>query len=317
MPETAPPPSPDDEVAIRIQDLVVAFGSLRAVDGLTLDVPRGRITAILGPNGAGKTTTLDVCEGLRPSTSGSVTVLGRDPWRADAAHRARIGVMLQAAGVPSGLRALEAVQAAATLYASPAPLEPLIERLGLAELGKRPYRRLSGGEKQRVGLAIALVGRPDLVILDEPTSGMDPLHRQQTWQVLAALRDQGTTVVITTHQIDEAESLADEIALIARGHLVRRGSPDSFTRGARYVITFDSTPGLALDSVIASRGSSIDEASESAPGHYRVTAATEAGALAAVQEWSHAQDAVLSGLRAGRLSLEDVVLDLVDWATPR
>lgn len=317
MPETAPSPIPDDEVAIRIQDLVVAFGSLRAVDGLTLDVPRGRITAILGPNGAGKTTTLDVCEGLRPATSGSVTVLGRDPWRADAAHRARIGVMLQATGVPSGLRALEAVQAAATLYALPAPLDPLIERLGLAELGKRPYRRLSGGEKQRVGLAIALVGRPDLVILDEPTSGMDPLHRQQTWQVLTALRDQGTTVVITTHQIDEAETLADEIALIARGHLVRRGSPGSFTRDARYVITFDSTPGLALDRVIAASGCSIDEANETTPGHYRITAATETGALNAVQEWSHAQGAVLTGLRAGRLSLEDVVLDLVDWSTPR
>jgi ABC-2 type transport system ATP-binding protein len=225
--------------------------------------------------------------------------------------------MLQEAGIPSGLRAVEAVRAAAALYARPTPWEPLCERLGLRELGRRPYRRLSGGEKQRVGLAVAIIGRPELLILDEPTSGMDPLHRQQTWELLAELRDAGTTVIITTHQIDEAESVADEIALLANGRLVGQGSPSDFTANARYVVTFDAAPGLALGELVTISTAGIDEARETAPGRYRVSAVAESGVLAAVQRWSQDAGTDLVGLRAGRTSLEDVVLGLVDWGATR
>jgi ABC-2 type transport system ATP-binding protein len=311
------PTSGNPSAALSIRDLTVAFGSVIAVDGLTLDVTSGSITALLGPNGAGKTTTLDVCEGLRPATSGTVSVLGRDPWRADADHRARVGVMLQAAGIPSGLRAIEAVRTAASLYAFPLPLDSLIERLGLADLGRRPYRRLSGGEKQRVGLAVALVGRPELVILDEPTSGMDPLHRQQTWQLLSELRSAGTTVVITTHQIDEAESIADEIALIARGRLVQQGAPATFTGDAPYTVSFAAPPRLPIEQLLTTPGIAVDEATEASSGAYRVIAAQESGVLAAVTGWGQANGVTLQNVRAGRASLEDVVLNLVDWAETR
>lgn len=315
MPATAS--STFGDLALEIRNLTVNFGTLAALDGLDLVVRHGSLTALLGPNGAGKTTTLDVCEGLRRATSGSVVVLGQEPWGADAQHRARIGVMLQTSGIPSGLRALEAVQAAAALYAHPAPLGPLVERLGLGELGRRNYRRLSGGEKQRVGLAVAMIGRPDLLILDEPTSGMDPLYRQRTWQLLSELRDQGTTVVMTTHQIDEAESVADDIALIAGGRLVLQGTTDSFTQGARYEVTFEAAPGLPITGILGQGQATIHEASETTAGCYRVSAADEDGVMSAVLQWCHGVGAEPARLRAGRLRLEDVVLGMVDWGASR
>lgn len=210
------------------------YGSKTAVDGLSLDVPSGTITAVLGPNGAGKTTTLETCEGYRRPHVGSVRVLGLDPWRDRAELMPRIGVVLQGNGAWSAARAEEMLRHLSRFYAHPQPVELLMDRLGLHECGRTPYRRLSGGQQQRLGLAMALVGRPELVFVDEPTAGLDPHARRETWGLLEELRADGVTVVLTTHYLEEAEHLADLVHIVDHGRLVRSGTPDELTdRGAR------------------------------------------------------------------------------------
>jgi ABC-2 type transport system ATP-binding protein len=222
-----PPASP----AVEIDGLVMAYGDKVAVDGLSLEVARGSITAVLGPNGAGKTTTLETCEGYRVAQRGTVRVLGLDPQRDRAELLPRIGVMLQSGGAWSGVRAVEMLEHMASLHARPLDTTMLVDRLGLGECGRTPYRRLSGGQKQRLGLAIALVGRPELVFVDEPTAGMDPQARHITWDLLRELREAGVTVVLTTHYIEEAERLADQVHIIDRGRLVVSGTPSQLTDG--------------------------------------------------------------------------------------
>jgi ABC-2 type transport system ATP-binding protein len=211
--------------AISVEDLVVSYADKTAVDSLSLSVATGSITAIVGPNGAGKSSLLDVCEGLLRPTSGCVRVLGLEPIVDHRALLPRIGVQLQSGGVWSTARAEEMLRHIAALHAHSHPVEDLIERLGLASCGKTPYRRLSGGQQQRLGLAMALVGRPELVILDEPTAGMDPVVRRETWEILRDLQRDGVTVVITTHYLEEAERLADLVHMIDHGQLVASGSP--------------------------------------------------------------------------------------------
>ncbi len=211
--------------AIKVTDLVVNYGQKTAIDSLSLTVEAGSVTAIVGPNGAGKSSLLDVCEGLLPPTSGSARVLGLDPIADRRALLPRLGVQLQSGGVWSTARAEEMLRHISALHAHPHPVDALMERLGLEECGKTPYRRLSGGQQQRLGLAMALVGRPKLVILDEPTAGMDPVVRRETWAILRELQRDGVTVVITTHYLEEAERLADVVHMIDHGHLVASGSP--------------------------------------------------------------------------------------------
>ena len=226
----------------------MAYGDKTAVDGLSLSVAEGSITAVLGPNGAGKTTTLETCEGYRKPQQGTVRVLGLDP----IAHRKqllpRIGVMLQGQGAWSGVRAMEMLKHIARLHAHPLDVDYLAERLGLGECGRTPYRRLSGGQQQRLGLAMALVGRPELVFVDEPTAGMDPQGRRTTWELLRELRADGVTVVLTTHYLEEAEELADQVHIIDRGRMIASGSPLELTRGGatatvRLVVTKPFPPG--------------------------------------------------------------------------
>jgi len=225
--------SPSDDSAVVVDGLVMRYGSKTAVDGLSLTVRTGTITAVLGPNGAGKTTTLETCEGYRKPQGGSVRVLGLDPVTQRAALLPRIGVMLQSGGAWSGVRAEEMLRHVAALHATPLDVPMLVERLGLAECGRTPFRRLSGGQQQRLGLAMAIVGRPELVFVDEPTAGLDPHARRTTWELLRELRTDGVTVVLTTHHMDEAEKLADEIHIIDHGHLVTSGTPDQLTEGGR------------------------------------------------------------------------------------
>ncbi len=215
--------------AVEIIDLHMAYGDKTAVDGLSLTIETGTVTAVLGPNGAGKTTTLETCEGYRTPQSGTVRVLGLDPRRDRAALLPRIGVMLQSQGAWSGSRAREVLQHAAALYRNPLPVDELVERLGLADCGRTPYRHLSGGQKQRLGLALALIGRPELLFVDEPTAGMDAAARRNTWAVLNEAREAGTTVVLTTHYLTEAERLADQVHVIDRGRLVASGTPAELT----------------------------------------------------------------------------------------
>src|SRR5215218_9928803 len=201
------------EPVVQVRALVKRYGEKTAVDGLHLVAGAG-VTAVLGPNGAGKTTTVETCEGYRKPDAGTVRVLGLDPVREGSALRPRIGVMLQSGGVYSGARADEMLRHVAKLHAHPLDVDALIERLGLGSCGRTTYRRLSGGQQQRLALAMALVGRPDLVFVDEPTAGLDPQARRVTWELLEEVRRDGVSVVLTTHFMDEAERLADEVFVV-------------------------------------------------------------------------------------------------------
>jgi ABC-2 type transport system ATP-binding protein len=217
--------------AVEIDALVMRYGSKVAVDDLSLTVAPRTITAVLGPNGAGKTTTLETCEGFRTPHRGTVRVLGLDPVQDHARLVPRLGVMLQSGGAWSGARADEMLTHMARLHAHPLEPDVLVERLSLGDCGRTPYRRLSGGQQQRLSLAMALIGRPELLFVDEPTAGMDPHARRATWQLLREVRDAGATVVLTTHFMDEAEKLADEVHIIDRGRLVASGTPAELTAG--------------------------------------------------------------------------------------
>ena len=231
------------EPVVQVQALVKRYGTKTAVDGLDL-VARAGITAVLGPNGAGKTTTVETCEGYRRPDSGTVRVLGLDPVRESAALRPRIGVMLQSGGVYSGARADEMLRHVAKLHAHPLDVDALIERLGLGSCGRTTYRRLSGGQQQRLALAMAVVGRPELVFLDEPTAGLDPQARRATWDLVRDLRADGVSVILTTHYMDEAEQLADDVAIIDAGRVIAQGTPEELCRGgAENTLRFTGRPG--------------------------------------------------------------------------
>ena len=302
------------EAAVRVDGLVKRYGGVTAVDGLSMSVPSYQVTAILGPNGAGKTTTIECCEGFRHPDGGSITVLGVDPSKASAQLYPRIGVMLQAGGIYPSVRAEDILRHTARLYA--APLDPgmLIERLGLGGARRTTYRRLSGGQQQRLSLAMAVVGRPELVFLDEPTSGLDPQARRATWELVRELRADGVTVVLTTHLMDEAEELADEVVIIDHGRVVAAGSPHELTRaGAEGSLRFEGPPGLDLESM--RRALPVGSvASEDAPGTYAVRGQAGPHLLAAVTGWCAAKDVMPRALEADRRSLEDVFLELTGHA---
>jgi ABC-2 type transport system ATP-binding protein len=219
--------------ALTVRDLVQRYGETTAVDGLSFTAASGQVTAILGPNGAGKTTTVEICAGLCRPGSGEVRILGHEAG--DPRIRARVGVMPQAtgsgaAGVYPSARPRETLELFAALYAEPAGVEDLLRLLDLDRVARTPWRRLSGGEQQRLSLALALVGRPEIVFLDEPTAGLDLHARRATWTLIEELRAAGVTVVLTTHAMDEAERLADHVVIVDRGREVAVGSPAELTR---------------------------------------------------------------------------------------
>ncbi|TDD26147.1 ABC transporter ATP-binding protein [Kribbella turkmenica] len=214
---------------MEIDNLVVRYGEKAAVNGLSLTVTGGTVASVLGPNGAGKTTTVESCEGFRRPYSGRVRVLGLDPVADHDALMPRIGVMLQEGGAWSGVRALEMLRYVATLHTHPLDIPALVERLDLGTCGRTPYRRLSGGQKQRLSFALAIVGRPEVAFLDEPTTGLDPHGRREIWQLIRDLRDDGVTVVLTTHAMDEAEQLSDQVHVVSAGKVIASGSPDELT----------------------------------------------------------------------------------------
>lgn len=221
-----------------VDGLCRRFGDVSACQDMSWHAPAGALTAVLGPNGAGKTTAIDMLVGLQRPDDGSVKVLGADPYSASAAHRARVGVMLQSGGLPNGARAMGLLQHLAKLYADPLPLGPLTGRLGIPEFAQTAVRRLSGGQKQRLALAAALLGRPEVVFLDEPTAGLDPHGRLDVWDLLRDLRDDGVTVVLTTHSFDEAERLADHLVIVSDGRTRAEGRPADVVGDATLESTF-------------------------------------------------------------------------------
>ena len=289
------------------------YGDTVAVDDLSLTVERGTITAVLGPNAAGKTTTLETCEGYRDPHRGTVRVLGLDPRRDRRALLPRIGVMLQAGGAWSGVRAREMLDHIARLHAHPLDTDLLSERLGLDECGRTPYRRLSGGQQQRLGLAMALVGRPELVFVDEPTAGMDPQARRTTWELLNELRADGVTVVLTTHYMEEAERLADCVHIIDRGRLIVSGSPLELTRGGsvstiRLVVTKPFPEG-APESLRQRLGEGT-EVTQLGDVSLVITGPADSTTLATVSAWCEENAVLPETLSLGQRTLEDVFLEL-------
>src|SRR5690242_12264764 len=211
--------------AIEVVGLEKRYGATVAVDGISVTVETGEVFGLLGPNGAGKTTTVETLEGYREPDAGTVRVLGLDPWRDGSRLRPRVGVMLQEGGLYPGVKPLEALRLFAAYYDDPDDPERLLDLVGLREAQETMVRRLSGGQTQRLSLALALIGRPQLVFLDEPTAGMDPRARATTWQLIRDLRTSGVTVVLTTHAMDEAEHLCDRLAIVDHGRIVASGSP--------------------------------------------------------------------------------------------
>src|SRR5262249_681132 len=291
--------------------MVKRYGSLTAVDRLTLVARQGEVTAILGPNGAGKTTTIEVCEGYRNADAGIVRVLGLDPAAGAAALRPRIGVMLQSGGIPPAVPAGEYLRVLSRFYATPHDPAWLLDPVGLTASPRTPYKRLSGGQQQRLSLAAAVIGRPELVFLDEPTAGMDPQARHATWDLVTALRGDGVGVILTTHFMEEAERLADPVVIIDHRRVGAGGAaaPPTGTAGPP---RFRAEAGLDIDSLLAALppGSA---AKESPAGHYLIEmpgATVQPALLAAVTAWCADRAVLPSSLQIESRTLEDVFLEL-------
>ena len=296
--------------AIVVENLVKSYGTTRAVDGLSFTVTPGEVFALLGPNGAGKTTTLEILEGYRRPDGGSVRVLGLDPRHDARRLKLLAGVMLQQDGLHPGLTAREILRLYGGFFSDPLDPAALLDRVGLHAAASTRCRRLSGGQKRRLALALALVGRPRLVFLDEPTTGMDPQARLATWEIVRGMRDEGTTVLLTTHLMDEAERLADRVAIIDHGRLAALGTPRALTsQAAAGLVRLVAPPGL--DTAALAALPSVREARETEPGVYALKAADDTPALLAeVTAWLRDREITLTELRVGHGSLEEAFLRL-------
>ena len=300
----------DTTPAVEIRDLVKRYGRVTAVDGLSLRAGRGEVTAVLGPNGAGKTTTVEICEGYRRPDAGTVSVLGLDPLADARRLHPRVGVMPQSAGIPPAVRAGEYLRVMARFHAHPLDPAGLLARLGLAGQARTPFKRLSGGQQQRLSLAAAIIGRPELVFLDEPTTGLDPQARHATWDLIGGLRGAGASVILTTHHMDEAERLADRVAIVDQGRLVAEGTPAQLT-GTAGQLRFRAEPGLDTESLLAALAPG-SAAKESPAGHYVVDVhdRVDPQLIATVTAWCAEHGVLAQDLRIENRTLEDVFLEL-------
>ncbi len=295
--------------AIVVDKLTKIYGSNRVVDQLQFSVQRGEVFALLGPNGAGKTTTVEILEGYRTPSSGSVRVLGLNPIRNGQALKPQIGIMLQQDGLYPGLTAREVLRLFAGYYKHPQSVDDLLERVGLSAAAKTRCRRLSGGQKRRLALAVALVGNPTLLFLDEPTAGMDPQARLATWEIIRDLKRNGATVLLTTHLMDEAERLADRVAIIDHGRLIALDTPAGLTGGQHAnIVRFVAPAGLDCAQLAALP--SAQKAEEIRPGSYLIETEAVPALLAELTAWLRDQNITLSELRVGHGSLEDLFLRL-------
>jgi len=309
-PQREPGPAGASRPAIEVRGLEKRYGDRLAVAGLTLSVETGEVFGLLGPNGAGKTTTVEVLEGYRHPDAGTVRVLGLDPQRDGPELRPRIGVMLQEGGLYPGLRPLETLRLFADFYPNPEDPERLLDLVGLGDSRRTYVRRLSGGQCQRLSLALALVGRPAVLFLDEPTAGMDPRARATTWQLVRELRDTGVTVVLTTHHMDEAEHLCDRLAIVDRGRVVAEGTPADVTRAGAGELRFSTGPGLDLPALAVALDLPSGAIVEERPGEYAVRAPGSPELIATLTSWMRDKDVALLELRTERATLEEVFLRL-------
>jgi ABC-2 type transport system ATP-binding protein len=301
-----------------VDGLVKRYGSRAVLDGVSLAVGRGELVALLGPNGAGKTTTVEIVEGYRRADGGRARVLGMDPATGGPGLRARVGLMLQGGGIDPRARPRETLRQYGRFHADPRDADELLELVGLRAVAGTGYRRLSGGERQRLGFALALVGRPEVVILDEPTAGMDPEARAAIRAIVADLRDAGTAILLTSHDLTDVERLADRIVVLDHGRIVASGTPAELSAGAASRLRFrlDRTLGTdeaaGLERAIATVRPMASLVPDGDGARYRIEGAVpDAALVAALAAWCAGAGRLLVELRTGHGSLEDVYLELV------
>lgn len=298
-----------DSAIISVSDLRMRYGHRDALTGLSFDVFRGELFAVLGPNGAGKTSTMEILEGYRRRTGGQVSVLGADPWRAGRSWRAQIGVMLQETGPEADLKVGECLRLYGGYYSDARPPGELLELTGLDDQASTRASQLSGGQRRRLDMALALVGRPRLLFLDEPTTGFDPSARHDAWDAIAALKAEGTTILLTTHYMEEAERLADRVAVIAAGSLVRLGPPGSLLGGQTApTITFTLPAGLRTEDL----PEPLRHAASTTGGRVTLTAASPLAMLRVLADWAEAGEHDLTDLEVRHPTLEDAYLQLTE-----
>jgi ABC-2 type transport system ATP-binding protein len=304
----APPPlqTGHQRPAIEARGLVMRYGDREVLHGIDLVVPHGMVVGFLGPNGAGKTTTVEILEGYRRRTAGQAAVLGMDPAAGGRELRERIGIVLQETGHNPDLTVRETVRQFAGYYRRPRPVDEVIGLVGLDEAADRRIRALSGGQRRRLDVGLALVGDPELVFLDEPTTGFDPAARRQAWEVIAGLRELGKTILLTTHYMDEAQALADRVAIIAAGRIVAEGTPADLAAAQRsteirFILPAEVTPAELprVSGGITTRGRNVELSTDDPTGD-----------LLALTGWAAGRGAALDGLTVTRPSLEDIYLTL-------
>jgi ABC-2 type transport system ATP-binding protein len=290
---------PSVTTAIDISGVRKTYGDHVALDGVSLTVARGEVLALLGPNGAGKTTLVEILEGHRQADAGDVSVLGFDPARRERAFRERIGVVLQETGLDPVIRVREALELYSAAYPRRRDLDEVLELVGLGDRGDAKASELSGGQRRRLDLALGIVGDPELVFLDEPTTGFDPAARRQSWELIDGLRELGKTILLTTHYMDEAQHLADRIVVLAQGRVIADDTPQQLGRPEDAVVSFRVVPGLTLPT-----GARVER------GIASFTSSAPTRDLAPILSWAAAHDVELDGLTVTRPTLEDVYLEL-------
>jgi len=296
--------------AVVVRDLVKHYSSRAVVDGLSFTVATGEVFALLGPNGAGKTTTVEILEGYRHADAGYVRVLGLDPRHQGSELKPKIGLMLQQGGLFPQITAREALRLFAAFYPEAEDPDALLDLLQLREAANTRFRQLSGGQKQRLSLALALVGKPSLVFLDEPTAAMDPQARRGTWKIIRELSSRGTTVLLTTHFMDEAEQLANRVAIVDHGRLVALDTPAGLRHAVANEVRFATEPHVLEDAVAAALHVSPDAVVRENDGTLVVHAEPTPDLIAALSAWLASENVLLTELRAGSRTLEQAFLTL-------
>jgi ABC-2 type transport system ATP-binding protein len=296
------------DTVIELAGLRKSYGDVEVIKGIDLEVSAGEVFGFLGPNGAGKTTTIEILEGYRARSAGDVSVLGVDPERPTRAWRDRLGLVLQACDLEPLLTVSETLRLFSSFYSEPRAIADVIELVGLTSQAGTRLGRLSGGQRRRVDVAVALIGDPDLIFLDEPTTGFDPTARREAWATIAGLRELGKTVLLTTHYMEEAQHLADRVAVIRSGQIVAQGPPHSIggQRRSGAVITFHRPEGVPVDVIASELGAGPDisgsllsiEVEDAQRALHRLTC------------WADREQLQLQGLEVRRPSLEDVFLEL-------
>ena len=295
------------EPAIEVRGLRKSYGQVEAVRGIDLSVSKGEVFALLGPNGAGKTTTVEILEGHRDRSAGDVSVLGYDPGRNDRALKRRIGIVLQSTSVEPYLSVEETINLFRGYYPHPLPLEQILEAIGLREQRRTRVKRLSGGQQRRLDVAIGLAGDPELLFLDEPTTGFDPSARRGAWEMIRNLQSLGKTILLTTHYMDEAEHLADRVAIMVDGEIVAEGPPSDLSQRDGSV-----TIGFRIDSGSGALPEDLGAEQTGNSGRYTITTSTPTRSLHQLTGWAVEQGIELQELSVSRPSLEDLFIELAN-----